>query len=93
MAGQGKGPGVMGYKHREGRGPGPPSPGAAAHTQARASQLDRSLELPGALGPGLLGEGPGSVSEEKEMPALPGFPGAAPDLEDWISRLQRGPRC
>lgn len=53
--------------------------------QARASQLDRSLELPGALGPGLLGEGPGSVSEEKEMPALPGFPGAAPDLEDWIS--------
>lgn len=26
------------------------------------------------------------------MPALLGFPGAAPDLGDWISQLQRGPR-
>lgn len=87
----------MGWEHRQGRGPGQwqdcPHQELLPTPQASASQHDRSLELPGVLGPGLLGEGPGSVSEEKEMPALLGFPGAAPDLEDWISQLQRGPSC
>lgn len=85
-----------GGRYREGRGPGlwqnRPHPELLPTPRAGANRHDRSLELPGALGPGLLREGPGNVSEGKEIPALLGFPGAAPDLKDWISPLQRGPR-
>lgn len=89
--------GLRGVRYREGRGPGlwqnRPHPELLPTPRAGANRHDRSLELPGALGPGLLREGPGNVSEGKEIPALLGFPGAARIWRIGSPHFKGAPGC